>query len=134
MTYVLKYLLKQFPNNYLKIPASFLFYFRLFKQTLQFLQQIYVKNVHPVYGAGIRTHDLWNMLLHQTRAPAQSVPLVTLLTKWFSFHRLLQTQETSQKYQLSPLMCILYFCALKRQTVMLHNPCFMVISRPQNAC
>ena len=25
----------------------------LFKQTLQFLQQI---NVHPVYGAGIQTH------------------------------------------------------------------------------
>ena len=32
-----------------------------FKQTLQFLQ--YVKNVHPVYGAGIRTHDLQNMSL-----------------------------------------------------------------------
>ena len=31
----------------------FLFIFGLFKQTLQFLQQIYVKNVHPVYGAGI---------------------------------------------------------------------------------
>ena len=32
-----------------------LLYFRLFKQTLQFLQQIKMKNVHPVYGAGIRT-------------------------------------------------------------------------------
>ena len=34
----------------------------LFKQTLlQFLQQINVKkcHVHPVYSAGIRTHDLW---------------------------------------------------------------------------
>ena len=33
-----------------------------FKQTLlQFLQQINVKkcHVHPVYGAGIRTHNLW---------------------------------------------------------------------------
>ena len=30
-----------------------------FKQTsLQFLQQIYVKNVHPVYSAGIRTQPL----------------------------------------------------------------------------
>ena len=29
----------------------------------QFLQQIDVKNVHKVYGAGIRTHDLWNMSL-----------------------------------------------------------------------
>ena len=35
-----------------------------FKQTsLQFLQQIYVKNVHPVYGAGIQTHDLQNVSL-----------------------------------------------------------------------
>ena len=32
--------------------------FRLFKHTLQFLQQIYVKNVHPVYGTGIWTHDV----------------------------------------------------------------------------
>ena len=36
-------------------PASFSVIFGLFKQTLQFLQ--YVKSVHPVYGAGIRTHD-----------------------------------------------------------------------------
>ena len=33
-------------------------HFRLFKQKLQFLQQINVKNVHSVYGVGIRTHDL----------------------------------------------------------------------------
>ena len=45
-------------------PASFSFIFGLFKQTsLQFLQQILWKNVHPVYGAGIQTHDLWNMNL-----------------------------------------------------------------------
>ena len=25
------------------------------------LQQINAKNVHLVYSAGIRTHDLWNM-------------------------------------------------------------------------
>ena len=36
-------------------PASFSF--RHFKQTLQFLQQMNAKNVHPVYGAGIRTHN-----------------------------------------------------------------------------
>ena len=36
---------------------------RLFKQTLQFLQQIYVKNVHPVYGASIRTHNLQDVSL-----------------------------------------------------------------------
>ena len=40
-------------------PASFSFIFGLFKQTLlQFLQQINVKNVHPVSSAGIRTHNL----------------------------------------------------------------------------
>ena len=33
--------------------ASFSFIFGLFKQTIQILQQINVKNVHSVYGAGI---------------------------------------------------------------------------------
>ena len=40
------------------IPGLFLVYFRLFKQTLHFLQQIYVKNVHAVYSAGIQTRGL----------------------------------------------------------------------------
>ena len=41
-------------------PGLFRFIFGLFKQTIQFLQQINVKTcyVHPVYGAGIRTRDL----------------------------------------------------------------------------
>ena len=34
-----------------------------FSNTLQILQQINVKNVYPLYGAGIRTHDLCNMSL-----------------------------------------------------------------------
>ena len=34
--------------------------FSSFQQTLQFLQQIYVINGHPVYCTGIRTHDLSN--------------------------------------------------------------------------
>ena len=42
------------------IPGLFLIYFRLYKQSLQFLQQINVNNFH---GAGIRTHNLWNMSL-----------------------------------------------------------------------
>ena len=45
-------------------PASFSYILGLFKQTsLKFLQQINVKkcHVHPVYGVGIRTHDLLNM-------------------------------------------------------------------------
>ena len=35
----------------------------LFKQTIQFLQQINVKkcHVHPVYGTGIQTQNLLNM-------------------------------------------------------------------------
>ena len=41
-------------------PASFLFIFVFFKQTTQFVQQIYVKKVIPGYSAGIRTHDLCN--------------------------------------------------------------------------
>ena len=40
-----------------KNPGLFLFSSFL-KKTLQFLQQINVKNVHPVFGAGIRTHDV----------------------------------------------------------------------------
>ena len=43
------------PSSILNGPtmASFMFIFGLFKQTsLQFLQQINVKNVHPEYGAG----------------------------------------------------------------------------------
>ena len=45
-------------------PASFSFIFGLFKQTLQFLQQIHVKNIHPVYVIGIWTHDISNMSRH----------------------------------------------------------------------
>ena len=40
------------------------FIFGFFEQTIQFLQQINVKNVYPVYGAGIRTHDLSSMSCH----------------------------------------------------------------------
>ena len=44
-------------------PRPLYVYFQSF-QTIQFLQQINVKNVHPVDGAGIRTHDLLNMSCH----------------------------------------------------------------------
>ena len=48
--------------QYFLLLFVFFIYFRLFKQTLQFLQQTYVKKCHdhPVFGAGIRTYDLWN--------------------------------------------------------------------------
>ena len=45
------------------IPGLFFVYFSLIKQILQYLQQIYVQNVHPVYGVGIRTHDFRHMSL-----------------------------------------------------------------------
>ena len=45
------------------IPELFFVYFRLFKQTIQFLQENYVKNVHPVYTAGIQTNYLQDMSL-----------------------------------------------------------------------
>ena len=53
-------------------PASFSFIFGLFKQTIQFLQQINVKkcHVHPVYGAGIQTHNLLNIITRPGIAPA----------------------------------------------------------------
>ena len=38
--------------------ASFSFIFALLKQTIQFLKQINVKNVHPVSCAGIQTHNI----------------------------------------------------------------------------
>ena len=45
--------------------GHFSIYLRLFKKTWRFLQQIYVEKcyVYPVYGAGIRTHNLWNTSL-----------------------------------------------------------------------
>ena len=44
--------------------ASFSFIFSLFNQAIQFLQQINVKNVHPVYSTGIHTRNLSNMSHH----------------------------------------------------------------------
>ena len=54
-----------FLKNGRQSPASFSFFILgLSKQTIQFLQQINVKKcqVHPVYGAGILTHHLLNMI------------------------------------------------------------------------
>ena len=44
-------------------PGLFFNLFCLFKHITNFTTNRYVKNVHPVYSAGIRTHDLWNMSL-----------------------------------------------------------------------
>ena len=45
------------------IPGLFLFILSLFQTNITFLQQINVKNVHPEYGAWIRTEDFQNMSL-----------------------------------------------------------------------
>ena len=52
-----------FFKKYMGQTALFFVNFRPFKQTIQILQQINVKicHVHPVSGAGIWTHDLWNV-------------------------------------------------------------------------
>ena len=44
-------------------PSLFFIYFRVSNHITNFTTNSYVKNVHPVYGAGIRTHSLWNMSL-----------------------------------------------------------------------
>ena len=51
--------------NFEKCPilGLFYFYFRIFWKTYQFWQEINVKNIYQVYGAGKRTHDLQDMSL-----------------------------------------------------------------------
>ena len=44
-------------------PGLFFVYFRSFSDIHTIIQQINVKNVHPVYGAGIQTHHLQDMSL-----------------------------------------------------------------------
>ena len=48
------------------IPGLFFIYFRLLSETMQILQQINLKNVHPGTGAGTQTHDLLIMSLFFT--------------------------------------------------------------------
>ena len=49
---------KAFFKKMIQSRPLLLYIFGLFKQTKQFFQQMFVKNVHPLYGAGIRTHNL----------------------------------------------------------------------------
>ena len=44
-------------------PRPLFIYFRHFQTQITIVQQINVKNVHLVYVAGIRTHNIWNMSL-----------------------------------------------------------------------
>ena len=64
LTFELWFVFQNWLNKW-AIPGPFLIYFGLFQTNINtILQQINVKNVHPVYGTGIRTHDLKNMSLH----------------------------------------------------------------------
>ena len=69
-------MLKQIIKNW-PIPASFSFIFGLFQTNIItiFTTNICGKNVHPVYGAGIRTHDLWNVSLFPLPLDQGSRPL-----------------------------------------------------------
>ena len=51
-------LIKTFFEKKSAIPGLFFAYFCFFQQTLQFVQQINVKNVYPVNRSGIWTYDL----------------------------------------------------------------------------
>ena len=77
-------------------PASFSFIFGLFKQTIQFLQQINVKkcHVHPVYNTWIRTHDLSNMscLPLTTRSGRNCI---TILKINFFLYKILHRKRSS---------------------------------------
>ena len=62
----LKHLAKWNGNFFKKngpTPAFFCLFSVFSNKNYKFLLQIYVKNVRPVYGTGIWTHDLRNMTL-----------------------------------------------------------------------
>ena len=86
-----------------------LFIFCLFKQTsLKFLQQKHVKNVHPLYSAGIRTHDLRKWVSSHNHMPLDNSCLWIYLL-WYklliSNDKLLRGMSTESKYVLSNLSC-----------------------------
>ena len=89
--------------------ASFSFTF-VVSSTLQFWLQINVKNVHPVYGAGIRTHDLWLnhplWLIVTGRASAtfKSSSTLNVLTTLFFRHQI-WTMATTLWRNFSEQLC-----------------------------
>ena len=60
------------------IPGPFFDYLRLFKQIIQFLQQINAKNVYPVYCAGIRTHFRQNLRYLPLPLDQGSHPIISM--------------------------------------------------------
>ena len=88
-------------------PGLFSVFLVFLNKQYNFLQQIYVKNVNPVYGARIRTHNLWNVSLFpwpldQDSRPTQPyVSIGDALTLCNTFHRLHVFH-----YWLYPLVCV----------------------------
>ena len=67
-------------------PGPFFFYFRSFQTNITtiFTTNICGKNVHPVYGAGIRTHDLRNVSLFPLPLDQGSRPKIrTIVWNYF---------------------------------------------------
>ena len=76
---------KQILSDILKNGPLFNLFSVFFKQTIQFLQQINVKNVYPAYCAGIWTHDPCNIVSshnHQNRACALNDILLLACEKY----------------------------------------------------
>ena len=68
-------------------PASFLFIFGLIKPAIQFLQEINVKNVHPIYGARIQTMfvhcNLNCFYLYQTFDPSKRILILIIISTFW---------------------------------------------------
>ena len=99
-------------------PASFSFIFGLFEQTIQFYSKYLWKNVHPVYGAGIQSHDLWKVSLFPYPLDKGSRPFQPpFLSAHFQFHlspiRTLSLVHACNSSPQNSQKCDFYLCRNK---------------------
>ena len=106
------------PIMMLNLGHSGLILFIFIFSNKQFLQQIHVKNVHPIYGAGIHTLDLQDMSHLPKPLDQGSSPLML----YFRVGRVLITKLFP--YQLNPTYDP-YFPALEE------SPCFALHRRQE---
>ena len=79
--------------------ASFSFIF-VFSNT-RILQQIYMKNVHPVYGAGIRTHNLQRTsLLPKPLDLGSRIVFITPNLEWANHSLIFLWKKSSMGFKL----------------------------------
>ena len=83
-----------------------------FHTNITFLQQINVKNVHPVYGAGIQTHDLQNMSRHPLPLDQGSHQLVPILN--FRYKSFLDFLNNCCTFRQAVKNALLNFACIKR--------------------